>query len=46
MDWKNVFAICESTGGTQWYIVEDEKENLPALECVKKTIENLRKMGK
>ena len=46
VDWKNVFAICESTGGTQWYIVEDEKENLPALECVKKTLENLHKMGK
>jgi sugar phosphate isomerase/epimerase len=46
IDWKEVFSICETTGGTQWYIVEDEKENLPALECVKKNLENLRKMGK
>ena len=46
INWKEVFAICESTGGTQWYIVEDEKENLPALECVKKNLENLHKMGK
>jgi len=46
IDWKEVFAICESTGGTKWYIVEDEKETMPALECVKKNLENLRKMGK
>jgi sugar phosphate isomerase/epimerase len=46
IDWKEVFSICESTGGTQWYIVEDEKETIPALECVKKNLDNLRKMGK
>jgi sugar phosphate isomerase/epimerase len=46
VNWKDVFAICESTGGTEWYIVEDEKENLPPLDCVKKSLENMHRLGR
>lgn len=45
-DWEKIFALCESTGGTEWYIVEQESYAYPPLECVAKCLENLRKMGK
>jgi len=44
--WKEVFRICESTGGTQWYIVEQESYAGTPLESVKACIDNLKKMGK
>lgn len=44
--WNEVFGTCETTGGTEWYIVEQEGYRLPPIECVAKDLENLRKMGK
>ena len=44
--WDDVFALCESTGGTEWYIVEQESYAFLPLECVDKCLQNLRKMGK
>ncbi|MCL5994932.1 MAG: sugar phosphate isomerase/epimerase [Chloroflexi bacterium] len=46
VNWQEVFSICETTGGTQWYIVEQESYAHPPLECVRRCLENLRKMGK
>ncbi|MBC7287648.1 MAG: TIM barrel protein, partial [Armatimonadetes bacterium] len=44
--WADVFRICETTGGTEWYIVEQETYAYPPLECVRRCLENLRSMGK
>lgn len=44
--WKEVFEICETIGGTEWYIVEQESYAMPPLECVKLCLNNLRKMRK
>jgi sugar phosphate isomerase/epimerase len=44
--WKDVFAMLEKAGGTEWYIVEYEVEGVPAIEGIKHCLENLRKMGK
>ena len=44
--WKKFFQLCETIGNTEWYIVEQEVYNSPPMECVKKCIDNLRKMGK
>ena len=44
--WEDVFRICETTGGTEWYIVEQETYAYPPLECVRRCLENLKKMGK
>ena len=44
--WDVVFGICESTGGTEWYIVEQETYAYPPLECVDRCLKNLRGMGK
>lgn len=44
--WEEIFRLCETTGGTQWYIIEQESYAYPPLECVRKCLENLRKMGR
>jgi len=46
IDWDEVFNVCETIGGTEWYIVEQESYAYPPLECVKRCLENLRRMGK
>ena len=46
LDWKAIFEACETIGGTRWYIVEQESYAFPPLECVKRCLDNLRKMGK
>lgn len=43
--WKEVFELCETVGGTQWYIVEHETGSKP-IESVQACFENLKKMGK
>jgi sugar phosphate isomerase/epimerase len=45
VDWKKVFRICKTTGGTEWYIVEHERRAGDPLQNVKRCLENLRKMG-
>ncbi len=42
--WAEVFSICETTGGTEWYIIEEEKDVYPPLECVDLCLKNLKKL--
>jgi len=44
--WEKVFELCETVGGTQWYIVEQETFQQSPLESVALCLKNLRKMGK
>ena len=44
--WDKIFALCETIGGTEWYIVEQESYAFPPLECVAKCLDKLREMGK
>lgn len=44
--WVDVFRLCETVGGTEWYIVEYESDAFPPLEAVKRCLDNLRAMGK
>jgi len=44
--WRDVFRLCETTGDTVWYIVEQENYALPPLECVKRCLQTLRAWGK
>ncbi|MGI8422994.1 MAG: sugar phosphate isomerase/epimerase family protein [Chloroflexota bacterium] len=46
LNWDEVFAICEGSGKTEWYIVEQESYAYPPLECVRRCRENLKKMGR
>ena len=44
--WEEVFHLCETTGGTEWYIVEYESDAYPPLEAVRRCLEGLRALGK
>jgi len=44
--WDKVFELCETTGDTEWYIVEYESDAYPPLEAVKRCLDALRGMGK
>jgi sugar phosphate isomerase/epimerase len=46
VEWQRLFQLCETIGGTEWYIVEHETYAYPPLECVDRCLQNLRKMGK
>jgi sugar phosphate isomerase/epimerase len=45
VDWREVFACCESKGQTQWYVLEHESGKEP-LEAVRRSFEALKKLGK
>jgi sugar phosphate isomerase/epimerase len=42
--WKEVFEVCESTGGTQWYIIEEESGAYPPLESAEQSLKNFKKI--
>ncbi|HUU11362.1 MAG TPA: TIM barrel protein [Phycisphaerae bacterium] len=44
--WKEIFELCETIGGTEWYIVEQETYKYPPLKCVEQCMEFMKKMGK
>jgi hypothetical protein len=41
-----VFELCETIGGTEWYIVEQESYAYPPLECVRRCLQALKAMGR
>jgi len=46
VQWAEIFKLCETIAGTQWYIVEQETYAHPPLECARLCLEKLRAMGK
>jgi sugar phosphate isomerase/epimerase len=42
--WQEIFTLCETTGGTEWFIVEEEKDIYPPLDCVAKCLQNLKNL--
>ena len=46
VEWERVFEICETSGGTEWYIVEQESYAFSPLDCVERCLNNLQQMGK
>jgi sugar phosphate isomerase/epimerase len=44
--WDEIFALCETIGGTEWYIVEADSSKYTPMECARRTFENLKRMGK
>ncbi|MEA3400929.1 MAG: sugar phosphate isomerase/epimerase [Armatimonadota bacterium] len=43
-DWDTIFSLCETTAGTQWYIVEQETYPVPPMEAVKRCLQTVREM--
>ena len=46
VDWPEIFHLCETVGGTEWYIVEQESYAHPPLACVDLCLQRLKEMGK
>ena len=44
MPWDEIFRVCETTGGTKWYIVEYESDAFPPLEAVERCLSALKEM--
>ncbi|MCS7254294.1 MAG: sugar phosphate isomerase/epimerase [Armatimonadota bacterium] len=45
IDWRKVFELCDTFGGTEWFIVEQESYAYTPIECVRRCLENLKAMG-
>ena len=45
LNWHEIFRICETTGNTQWYVVEHESSKDP-IGTLARTFEALKKLGK
>lgn len=46
LPWPEIFKLCETIAGTEWYIIEYESDAYPPLISVEKTFEVMRKWGK
>lgn len=44
--WLDIFRLCETVGGTEWYIVEYESDAYPRLEAVEQCLLAIRAMGR
>lgn len=45
-DWAEVFRLCETTQGTEWYVVEEGGEGGMGFDIPRRSLEALRRMGK
>lgn len=44
---KDIFPLCETIGGTEWYIIEQESyKQRPPIEAVKQAADYMKEMGK
>ena len=46
VQWKDVFNTLESSGGIEWYIVEEEGKSCKEYDCISGALSRLQKMGK
>ena len=43
-DWDIIFDLCETTGGTEWYIIEQETYPVPPMEAVETCLATAKQM--
>ena len=44
VEWREFISLCESVGGTEWFIVEQEQYPMDPIECARRSKENLDKI--
>ena len=44
LPWEELLNLCETIGGTKWYIIEEEKDVYPPLKGVELCYKNFRKL--
>jgi len=42
--WQELLTVCETIGGTKWYIIEEEKDAYPPLVGVEKSLRNFQQL--
>lgn len=45
-DWDTIFHLCETSHGTEWYVVEEGSADGLGFDIPKRSLEALRRMGK
>jgi sugar phosphate isomerase/epimerase len=45
-NWPEIFRLCETVAGVEWYIIEYESDAYPPLVSVEKTLQVMRRWGK
>jgi sugar phosphate isomerase/epimerase len=45
-DWPEIFRVCETTQGTEWYVVEEGSAEGTGFDIPRRSLEALRRMGK
>ncbi len=43
-DWAMLFRICQTTAGTQWYIIEHESKDLPSLAAAQESLVRFQRL--
>ena len=46
LPWGEIFTLCETLGGTEWYIVEYEVGGVPAVDAIRRCLAGIRKLGR
>lgn len=44
LDWPTILDVCQTTGGTEWYIIEYEVEGIPPLQALGDNLRNFQMM--
>jgi hypothetical protein len=44
--WQDVLTACETVGGTEWYIIEEETGAYPSLEGIAQSLKRLHSLGR
>jgi sugar phosphate isomerase/epimerase len=45
-DWSTFLRICQSTAGTEWYIIEHESHDMPALQAAEQSLQRFQQIVK
>jgi sugar phosphate isomerase/epimerase len=46
LDWAEIFRLCETTQGTEWYVLEEGSADGAGFDIPRRSLEALRRMGK
>jgi sugar phosphate isomerase/epimerase len=46
LPWPEIFNLCETIGGTEWYVMEYESDGYPPLVAMQKTFDVMKRWGK
>ncbi|MEJ2083299.1 MAG: sugar phosphate isomerase/epimerase, partial [Acidobacteriota bacterium] len=42
LDWPTIIRLCQTTAGTEWYIIEFEVPGIPPLEAIRENYKRFK----